>query len=140
MYDSTSEKCFRLSSCVLSLSGQLDERAEARIVFNLLAEHTSELGAGVNAVSYLPALSMRAEQAVELVKCSQRVIYLLNLAHREEYFREKSISEALALAVSIANDINGIVQAYCTGTVPQSAPTLPDGFDMPYTAGKNSKQ
>lgn len=146
MYESTVEKCFRLSSCVLSLYNQIDECAEARVLFSSLVEHTSELGAGVSAVNYLPAPEMRAEQSVELVKCAQRVIYLLNLTHREGFFHEKSVSAALTLAVSVANDINGIVQACLTGAAPQGAAAastagpIPDGFDMPYGGKPSDKR
>ena len=134
---SVCEKCLSLSSAVLSLEGDFEESRQTRIIYNMLAEQTSELGAAVNAVNYLP-LSARKDHMPELVKFVQRVIYNLNLARREGLFGDKRLAEALSLAVAVANDIGLAVRQYF-GDMPEGAAppqsaagNMPDGFDMPY--------
>lgn len=63
---SVCEKCLSLSSAVLSLEGDFEESRQTRIIYNMLAEQTLELGAAVNAVNYLP-LSARKDHMSELV-------------------------------------------------------------------------
>ncbi len=136
----TTEKCFMLSSKIMSL-GENFGGSEERVIFNLLAEYSSELGAGINAMAYLPAASMRAEQAVELVKCVQKVIYNLNLARRDGLFPDAGLEDMLSLAISVANDITVMVEQYCLGVQPVVPVTFeggddPDGFDLPYNDKK----
>ncbi len=131
--DTTSEKCFELSLGVLALFGDIEERAEARMLAEMLTEQASALGAAVNAFNYMPLPQMRAVQAAELIRCSQQVIYTLNLARRAALFEDKKLARLLAVAVSAARDI-GAMAARPEG-FPPSAPAaggMPDGLDMPY--------
>ena len=111
------------------------------------------------ALNYLPNRSMRAQQAVECVKCGQKVIYLLNLALREGMFDGKAVSEALQMAIVLENEANALVKAYVPGPAPlpakpepEPAPEPepeavaepepepdpdPDGFDAPFEGDLN---
>lgn len=140
-----SEKCFRLSQKLLALGTATNGRRAAQELFSQLTDAATELGSGIVAVNYLPARSMRTQQVIEAVKHAQKVIYILNLSLREGMFLNKPASEALALAVEVANELNGLVQAY-TGYAVQtvSSPAAegaqsgenaqadPDGFNAPY--------
>lgn len=143
----TSEKCFRLSSKILALGVGINSRKGAQSIFSQLVETTTELGAGVNAVDYLPVRTLRSEQSIELVKCAQKVIYMLNLSLRNALFMKDQTSAALGLAIDIANDINEMVQTYYAGfpaskvvmpQIPAESPEEPvqaadpDGFNAPY--------
>ena len=128
-----SEKCFQLSSKILALYEDAGERASAHRMLGMLVEQTSDLGAAVIALNYLPMPEMRREHAVTLVKCAQKVIYNLNLARRERLFDDGSLSEALSLAVSVASDIVVTVSDICGVPAPvKSAGPMPVGFDLPY--------
>ena len=140
-------KCMDLSPKVMSLGVGINSKRGAQELFRELCAKTTELGAGISAVNYLPTRSMRAQQAVELVKCCQQVIYLLNLALREGSLEQSGLSGALTLAVDIGNEINNFVMAYVPGVAaaqPEEKPEEqpedeqprpdpdPDGFDAPY--------
>ncbi len=143
-------KSFALSGKIMSLGTAINGRRNAQILFSQLVEASTDLGAGICAVDYLPARSMRTQQVIDLVKCAQKVIYMLNFALREGVFLKKPLSEALNLAVEIANDVNALVKAYVSGgPVPAVSPTSanpvaepeakgeaaaedPDGFNAPY--------
>ena len=143
-----SEKCMYLARKVVGLGTAINGRRNAQILFSQLCEATSDLGAGISAINYLPARSMRSQQSIEMVKCAQKVIFMLNLALREGVFLKKPTTEALNLAISVANDINALVQAYVTGapapavgevSAPSDSaeegtekPSDPDGFNAPY--------
>lgn len=140
-----SEKCFRLSKKLLALGTATNGRRAAQELFAQLTDAATELGSGIVSVNYLPARSMRTQQIIEAVKKAQKVIYILNLSLREGMFLTKPTTEALNLAVDVANELNGLVQAY-TGYVMQavsspaaegvqggeSAQADPDGFNAPY--------
>lgn len=140
-----SEKCFRLSQKLLALGTATNGRRAAQELFAQLTEAATELGSGIVSVNYLPARSMRTQQIIEAVKKAQKVIYILNLSLREGMFLTKPTTEALNLAVDVANELNGLVQAY-TGYAVQavsfpaaegvqggeSAQADPDGFNAPY--------
>lgn len=140
-----SEKCFRLSQKLLALGTATNGRRAAQELFAQLTDAATELGSGIVSVNYLPARSMRTQQIIEAVKKAQKVIYILNLSLREGMFLTKPTTEALSLAVDVANELNGLVQAY-TGYAMQavsspaaegvqggeSAQADPDGFNAPY--------
>lgn len=140
-----SEKCFRLSQKLLALGTATNGRRAAQELFAQLTDAATELGSGIVSVNYLPARSMRTQQIIEAVKKAQKVIYILNLSLREGMFLTKPTTEALSLAVDVANELNGLVQAY-TGYAVQSvsspaaegvqggesAQADPDGFNAPY--------
>lgn len=140
-----SEKCFRLSQKLLALGTATNGRRAAQELFAQLTDAATELGSGIVSVNYLPARSMRTQQIIEAVKKAQKVIYILNLSLREGMFLTKPTTEALNLAVDVANELNGLVQAY-TGYAVQvvsspaaegvqggeSAQADPDGFNAPY--------
>lgn len=115
-----SEKCFRLSQKLLALGTATNGRRAAQELFAQLTDAATELGSGIVSVNYLPARSMRTQQIIEAVKKAQKVIYILNLSLREGMFLTKPTTEALNLAVDVANELNGLVQAD------------PDGFNAPY--------
>ena len=142
-------KCFALSGKIMPLGTAINGRRNAQILFSQLVEASADLGAGVCAVDYLPARSMRTQQVIDLVKCAQKIIYMLNFALREGTFLKKPCTEALGYAVDIANDVNALVQAYVAGgPVPAVSPSAeqpaalaeekvenpvdPDGFSAPY--------
>lgn len=107
-----SEKCFRLSKKLLALGTATNGRRAAQELFAQLTDAATELGSGIVSVNYLPARSMRTQQIIEAVKKAQKVIYILNLSLREGMFLTKPTTEALNLAVDVANELNGLVQAY----------------------------
>lgn len=140
-----SEKCFRLSQKLLALGTATNGRRAAQELFAQLTDAATELGSGIVSVNYLPARSMRTQQIIEAVKKAQKVIYILNLSLREGMFLTKPTTEALNLAVDVANELNGLVQAYTGYGVQavsspaaegvqggESAQADPDGFNAPY--------
>ena len=151
-YANISAKCIALSQKVMSLGVGINARKGAQVLFYQLCESVTELGAGLSAIDYMPARSMRSQQSVEMIKCSQKVIFMLNLALSKEVFLKKPTAEALNLAVSVANDVNALVQVYTGAPVPavavqmpaeapaeeaaaegeKAAPSDPDGFNAPY--------
>ena len=103
-----SEKCFRLSQKLLALGTATNGRRAAQELFAQLTDTATELGSGIVSVNYLPARSMRTQQIIEAVKKAQKVIYILNLSLREGMFLTKPTTEALNLAVDVANELNGL--------------------------------
>lgn len=142
------EKCIRLSQCILSFGTGINGRRSAQIVFTQLTELSADLGAGVRAMDYFPARSMRTRHCEELVVAAHKAIFLLNLALRELLFPKKAIAAALNLAVGIADDVDAMLAAYACGATPAAvAPAAPakpaetkaeevtadpDGFDAAY--------
>lgn len=119
---STTARCLQLSQKVLAFGTGINGRRAAQEVFRQMCEAANELGTGIALINYLPARSMRAQQALDALKCGQKVIYLLNLAMREGLFLSKQISEALQLAIVIENEVNALVRAYLPGQA--SAPAV----------------
>ncbi len=117
---STAERCMALSQKVLALDVGINSNKGAQNIFNQLCEYTAEFGADMIALNYLPTRTLRAQQAVDCVKCGQRVIYLLNLALREGMFEFKPARAALQMAIALENEANKLVRAYVA--VPAPAP------------------
>ena len=105
---SVAERCMALSRKVLTLGIGINSRRSAQEIFRQLSECANEFGSDMIALNYLPNRSMRAQQAVECVKCGQKVIYLLNLALREGMFDGKAVSEALQMAIVLENEAENL--------------------------------
>ena len=128
---SVAERCMALSRKVLTLGIGINSRRSAQEVFRQLSECANEFGSDMIALNYLPNRSMRAQQAVECVKCGQKVIYLLNLALREGMFDGKAVSEALQMAIVLENEANALVKAYVPGPAPLPAKPEPEPAPAP---------
>lgn len=111
-------------SCRISELGRgINGRRAAQILFYQLTQAGVELGTGANALNYLPARSMRAKEAVELIKGCQKVIYMLKLALRQKIFTAKETNAALECAVDIANSVTEVVMQYSPKNVPVQLPS-----------------
>ncbi len=128
---SVAERCMALSRKVLTLGIGINSRRSAQEIFRQLSECANEFGSDMIALNYLPNRSMRAQQAVECVKCGQKVIYLLNLALREGMFDGKAVSEALQMSIVLENEANALVKAYVPGPAPEPAKPEPEPAPAP---------
>ncbi len=105
-------KCMQLSCKVLDLGKGINSRRTAQVIYAELNQAVTELGAGARSIDYLPARSMRMQQAIDLIKTCQKVIYILRVAQDNKVFPAGGVDDALKIAVDIANRITETVKEY----------------------------
>lgn len=112
------EVCLNLSERVSMLGVGINSRRAAQEYFSLLTSACADIGGGCRAIECLPARSMRIRTTEELIKLSQKVIFLLDSGLHLGLFPAEPAKSALSVAVELADGLGKCVSEYCSKPVP----------------------
>ena len=127
------EVCLDLSARVSKLGAGINGRSAAQEYFSLLISACADIGGGCRAIECLPSPPMRIRQTEELIKLSQKVIFLLDSGLRQGLFPVEPAKSALSVAVKLAESLGKCVSEYCSKPVPmQPNVAMPFNAPMPF--------